>query len=235
MAIIALQAWYLEHYEPIAEVVKRPHDLRLNKSALLKTGMRVDFLDDPIDVQQAVWFQRYLEGEVVEFYIEGSGGYEIANIDLVSHEIYFTKQDFTTRHDPTIFLSYQPEHAPARDAIAAALNTAIERLSRKARVPLSVELSPRPSEGPMRLSSTQLRQIRKCLLFVADCTAIARSEGEEPRLILSPNTCVELGFALETKRPGQILLVRMERTGLSGQPPFDLPNHQQLVSKRPRT
>jgi len=37
-------------------------------------------------------FQRYLEGEIVEFYIEGSGGYAISNIDLISHEIYFTKQ-----------------------------------------------------------------------------------------------------------------------------------------------
>ena len=36
------------------------------------------------------------------FYIEGSGGYTISNIDLVSHEIYFTKQDvmahFGTHH-----------------------------------------------------------------------------------------------------------------------------------------
>ena len=91
MAIIALKAWYLQQYEPIKELEKRPHDLRLSKNSLLKSGLRADFLDDSQDVKNSEWFGRYLEGEIVEFYIEGSGGYAISNIDLISHEIYFTK------------------------------------------------------------------------------------------------------------------------------------------------
>jgi len=51
----------------------------------------------------------YLEGEIVEFYIEGSGGYAISNIDLISHEIYFTKQAVMAQLEPTIFLCYQTE------------------------------------------------------------------------------------------------------------------------------
>lgn len=43
MAIIALKAWYLQEYEPIKEL-KRPHDLRLSKNSLLKSGLRADFL-----------------------------------------------------------------------------------------------------------------------------------------------------------------------------------------------
>ncbi|HEY9653974.1 MAG TPA: hypothetical protein V6C50_00650, partial [Crinalium sp.] len=73
MAIISLKAWYLQEYEPIKELEKRPHDLRLSKNSLLKSGLRADFLEDSAEVKQAVWFQRYLEGETVEFYIEGSG------------------------------------------------------------------------------------------------------------------------------------------------------------------
>jgi len=73
MAIIALKAWYLDKYEPIREVVKRPHDLRLSRNSLLKSGLRADFLDDSLTIQGSVWFQRYLEGERVEFYLEGSG------------------------------------------------------------------------------------------------------------------------------------------------------------------
>ncbi|ERN40446.1 hypothetical protein KR51_00029870 [Rubidibacter lacunae KORDI 51-2] len=229
MAIIALKAWYLERYEPIREVVKRPHDLRLNKNSLLKTGLRADFLEERLDVQSTVWFQRYLEGEAVEFYIEGSGGYAIANIDLVSHEIYFVKQDVSARLDPTIYLCFQSEYEPARSALAQALERAIAKLGKKSRVPLSLQSSPRPADGPMRLSSTQLRQIRKCLLLIADTTAIARVGGDEDAsLLLGSNTCVELGFALQTKRPGEILLVSMERPNLRGTMPFDLPNHQQL-------
>ena len=46
MAIIALKAWYLDKYEPLQELEKRQHDLRLNKNSLLKSALRADFLED---------------------------------------------------------------------------------------------------------------------------------------------------------------------------------------------
>ena len=104
MAIIALKAWYLQDYEPLPELEKRLHDLRLSKNSLLKSGLRADFLEDSQEVKKSAWFQRYLEGEAVEFYVEGSGGYTISNIDLISHEIYFTKQTVMAQLEPTIFL-----------------------------------------------------------------------------------------------------------------------------------
>ena len=90
MAIIALKAWFLEKYEPVKELEKRTHDLRLSKNSLLKSGLRADFLNDSEEVKKSAWFQRYLEGESVEFYIEGSGGYSISNIDLISPSITFS-------------------------------------------------------------------------------------------------------------------------------------------------
>jgi hypothetical protein len=81
MAIIALKAWYLREYEPIRELEKRPQDLRLSKNSLLKSALRADFLDDSDTVKESEWFQRYLQGELGEFYIEGIGGYAIANVD----------------------------------------------------------------------------------------------------------------------------------------------------------
>jgi hypothetical protein len=59
-------------------------------------------------VRQSLWFQRYLDGETVEFYIEGSGGYAIANIDLISHEIYFTKQEVMAHLEPIISFATKP-------------------------------------------------------------------------------------------------------------------------------
>jgi hypothetical protein len=44
MAIIALKAWYLEQYEPVSELEKRPYDLRLSRNSLLKSGLRGRFL-----------------------------------------------------------------------------------------------------------------------------------------------------------------------------------------------
>lgn len=228
MAIIALKAWYIEQYEPARELEKRPHDLRLSKNSLLKTALRADFLDDSEQVRSSAWFQRYLEGETVEFYIEGSGGYAISNIDLISHEIYFTKQDVMAQIEPIIFLSYQTEFAESSDILREELQTLIERLNQRSRLAVSIEESVRSQGSPMRLSSSKMRKLRKSLLFVADVTAIASMGGDPPQLIPSPNVCVEVGYALQSKRTEQILLAAQERPQLSGQYPFDLPRYQQI-------
>jgi hypothetical protein len=234
MAIIALKAWYLQNYEPIRELEKRPHDLRLSKNSLLKSGLRADFLDDSQDVKNSVWFGRYLEGETIEFYIEGSGGYAISNIDLISHEIYFTKQEVMAQLEPIIFLSYQNEYSASSDALRNALLKTLESFNQRSRLPLTLEESRRPMGEPMRLSSTQMRKIRKSLLFIADSTSITYIQGEKAsQLIPSPTVCVEIGYALTAKRTEQILLVQMERQDLSGQFPFDLPNYQQLLFQQP--
>jgi len=65
-----------------------------------------------------------LEGEK-EFYIEGSGGYAISNIDLISHEIYFSKQAVMAQLEPTIFLCYQTEYAAASEVLREGLQNAL--------------------------------------------------------------------------------------------------------------
>lgn len=229
MAIIALKAWYLREYEPIKELEKRPHDLRLSKNSLLKSGLRADFLDDSEAVKQSVWFQRYLEGELVEFYIEGSGGYAIANIDLCSHEIYFSKQDVMAHLEPVIFLCYQSEFPESSEMLREELQGLLEKLNSKSRIPLTLKESHRLSEGPTRLNSSLLRTIRQSLLFIADGTAIAQITSSPVQLIPSPRVCVEVGYALQCKRTEQILLMQMERPDLPGFFPFDLPSQNRLV------
>jgi hypothetical protein len=231
MAIIALKAWYLEKYEPIRELEKRPHDLRLSKNSLLKSGLRADFLEDSADVKKSAWFQRYLEGEIVEFYIEGSGGYAIANIDLSSHEIYFSKQEVMANLEPEIFLSYQTEFSESSELLRDELESIIETLNRRSRLPLTLRESHRLSEGAVRLNSSLMRSIRQCLLFIADGTSIAEISDTPPLLIPSPKVCVEMGYALHSKRSEQILLTSMERSEMPGQFPFDLPSQNRLIFK----
>ncbi|MGB5969394.1 MAG: hypothetical protein WBG70_13860, partial [Spirulinaceae cyanobacterium] len=48
-------------------------------------------------------------------------------------------------------------------------------------------------------------------------------------LIPSPNVCVEIGYAIHSKKSGQVLLTRQKRPEFSGNYPFDLPNRQQLT------
>lgn len=232
MAIIALKAWYLEQYEPLREVVQRPPDLRLNRNSLLKTGLRADFLSEKDEIQQSPWFERYLDGETVEFYIEGSGGYAVSNIDLISQEIYFTKRDVLARLEPLIFLSYQREYPTSSSMLQERLESVIAQLNtrNRNRPSLSLVIASRPRNEPLRLSRGQLRTIRKSLLFVADATPVAQATaGETSYQLPSPHVSVELGYALETKQAGQILLTRQERPEYGGGFPFDLPNYQQLT------
>jgi hypothetical protein len=228
MAIISLKAWYLQEYEPIRELEKRSHDLRLSRNSLLKSALRADFLDDSETVRESAWFQRYLEGEIVEFYIEGSGGYAISNIDLISHEIYFTKQDVMAHLDPIIFLCYQTEFADSSELLRNELEDFLERLNRRSRFPITLEESHRPTDAPIRLSSPLMRKIRKSLLFIADSTPLVQLESDTPQLVPSPKVCVEIGYALQCKRAEQIVLAQMERSDLPGQFPFDLPSRDRL-------
>ncbi|MEM1369474.1 MAG: hypothetical protein AAGG02_15990 [Cyanobacteria bacterium P01_H01_bin.15] len=234
MALITLRAWYLKHYEPIKAVVTRPHDLRLSRSSLLKSALRADFLEEVEQVQETVWFQQYLEGGLVEFYIEGSGSYEVANVDLISHEIYFAKRDLSANLDPVIFLSTQHYFPESTEALRVSLSDTLKKLNPRSRLPLSLVESVRPAKGAFRLSDTQLRKIRKCLLFIGDHTAISTFEsGDSGKtcLVPSPQVSVETGYALPNKRPGQILLVSQDRAGIKGEFPYDLPEHQQLRFK----
>lgn len=232
MAIIPLKAWYLEKYEPLREVVKRPPDLRLSRNSLLKSALRADFLDDQKVIQDSEWFQRYLEGEAVEFYIEGSGGYVIANLDLVSQELYLSKQDIAATLEPIIFFSGQTEYPTASQIIQTVLQETLENYNRRSRHLLTLEVASRPLDSPLRLSDSQLRKLRKSLLMVVDGTPITHIQQEATtRLIPSPYICTELGYALQSKRGGQILLLHQQRSEFSGQWPFDLPPHQQLEFK----
>jgi len=205
MAIIPLKAWYLDGYEPLSEVIQRPQDLRLNRNSLLKSGLRADFLDDGAMVQGAAWFQAYLEGAEVLFYIEGSGGYAIANLDLLSQEIYFTKQDINAVFDPVVLVSTAE---PAGELVAA-LEEILGELNQRSRLPLVLKLAPRPTGV---ITPAHLRQIRKSLVWIADLT-------------VDPLVNLELGYAIAQKRPGQILTLQTSQDSL----PYRVPHPQTLI------
>lgn len=224
MAIIALKAWYIKQYEPLKQTLKKNCDLRLSRNSLLKTGMRADFLDERVDVETTEWFASHLEGATVEFYIEGSGYYIISNIDLVSQEIYFTKQPSLSGLEPIIYFS--PNEYNDLDNRIDILNDTIAAFNERSRIPLELEVSPRPQDSPLRVSNSQFKKIAKSLLYIADSTPIA-TMGQH--LLLSPNVCLEIGYALESKDIGQILLLRQERDDLTGSLPFDVSSYKELI------
>ncbi len=236
MSIIALRAWYVEKYEPIPELEKRQPDIRISKKSLLKSALRADFLEESEVVKNSTWFRRYLEGDEIEFYVEGSGGYCVANIDLISHEIYFTKQALLAQLEPTIFLSYQNEYPESSDALREGLLDSLDKLNLRSRLPLKLIESIRPKDAPMRLGSSMMRKIRRSLLFIADATPIASVDSgkEKPLLVPSANTCIELGYAIQSKRSSQILIAQMQPPDKHGEFPFDLSATQIMQFKDSR-
>lgn len=229
MAIIALKAWYIEQYEPIKQVIQKPCTLRLSRNSLLKTGLRADFLDDRLEVESSDWFQLYLAGRTIEFYIQGSGTYLVSNIDLVSQEIYFSKCTSISGLEPTIYYSPQNFYSVANEAITDTLNSIIERVNQRSRISLSLEVTPRSSGSPLRISNSQFQKINKSLLLIADITPVANIVAEkQSSLLIDPNVCVELGYGIQNKDNGQILLINMERPELEGEVPFDMAGFKHL-------
>ena len=154
-------------------------------------------------------------------------GYCVANIDLISHEIYFTKQALLAQLEPTIFLCSQTEYPPASDALREELHKSLDSLNLRSRQTLTLVEAYRPRNAPIRLNRAMMRKIRRSLLFIADTTPIASISGKESnQLIPSPNVCVEIGYAIESKRSEQILLAQMQHPDFEGEFPFDLPTQQ---------
>ncbi len=222
MAIIVLRAWYLDSVLSASQVQQRAPDLRLSRTGLLKTAMRADFLDDVEQVKASVWWQRYLEGELVEFYIEGSGAYSISNLDLISREIYFNKRAALSITEPAIYFCGQSEYPDSSATLYRALQAVVETLNHnhKPVVPLQLQGSlPGESETPL-IDAALIRKLKHALLVVADVTPVQVNGRGRP--LPSPQVCLELGYALQSKRPEQLLLVQLPRDGIEGSFPFEV-------------
>jgi len=84
-------------------------------------------------------------------------------------------------------------------------------------------------DGAVRIDVAIQERIRCCNVFVADVTPVA-ADGE--RLRLNDNVLVEVGYALASKDPGQIVLVALERDIEVGRKvAFDIANIQRLTMK----
>jgi len=148
---------------------------------------------------------------------------------LVSQEIYFTKCNSISGLEPTIYYSPQSYCQVANQAISSALTAIVEDLTGGSRIPLRLEVTPRTPGSPLRLSNSQFRKISKSLLLIADVTPVASIPGvKQPELLVDSQVSVELGYGIQTKDNGQILLLSRSRPDLAGLAPFDMAGYKQL-------
>ncbi|MCS7292195.1 MAG: hypothetical protein RMI89_04375 [Gloeomargarita sp. SKYBB_i_bin120] len=205
--MLIVKAWYLDYPLLPEDVEQRPPTLRLSKKSLLKAAFRGFFVDDAQAVQQAAWFRAFLAGEKVEFYLEGSGTYTLANMDLVSREVYLERSEMPPAFPPLIFFCDQTDYPDSSTQISQALHQVVGKLQTQHRLKpkIRIERPARLPDGTVRLDTDVRRLIRQSLVVIADTTLITCVNGKG---FPSPEVCLEVGYALVSKKPYQIKLVQ---------------------------
>ncbi len=233
MAIIVLKAWYLESALSAAQVQHKQPDLRLSRTNLLKTGMRADLLDDLDKVMASRWYERYQEGELVEFYIEGSGAYSISNLDLISREMYFNKRNTLSFIEPVLFFCGQGQYPASSQSIRTTLAKIVDSINRSRQpiAPLVFEQNLSAEDEVTQIDAGLLRKLKTAVMVVADVTPVALVTDPVTQLIPSPQVCVEVGYALQVRKPEEIVLVQVMREEITGRFPFEVDESSYLLVK----
>lgn len=184
--------------------------------------------------------KNYLEGDRGRFYIDGSGLYKIANIDLADSEFYFDRQHQAVGYRPWIFFSWQSDYNPSRSHIKDVLTETIEGINNNRQPKPSFELveSTRPEDGAEDITKAIKQNLDRCLIAVFDITNVADVIANEGGVIKSyPNANVifELSYALQRKQQNQVIIVRQEREGIAtNDVPFDFRQHRHIAYKTPK-
>ena len=211
-------------------------DIRLIKKSILKLGYRAFFVNDREEVETSEWYRAYLLGEKSLFYVEGSGVYRLANIDLFDNELYFEKDSLPTGFKPWIFYSWQSDYDTSRSEIESSLNAAIDDINQN-RIPkakIEIVKSMRPEDGAGNIVEGIMKNIDRCLLAVFDITnifMIPNGNGES-KAYPNANVVFEMSYALQRKRKDQIILVKKKRNDfVSDKTPFDFSMNRYLPYK----
>lgn len=217
MQLTRVKCWYVgDAIYDIAQVAAQPQTLDLVKKSILKSGYRAFCLTDRAVIEQSIWYQLHLTSDTVVFYIEGSGLYKLANVDLVENEFYFEKSTLPAGYQPWIFYSWQSDYNASRGQIREGIDKAVSLLNaRNPKSQLVVVESTRPEDGAENIVDAIKRNIDRSLMTVFDITNVSKVSATERTSKSYPNANVvfELGYALSRKRSDQILIVKKLRTG----------------------
>jgi hypothetical protein len=239
MQITRVKCWYVgDSIYDFAQVATQPQTLDLIKKSILKTAYRAYCLTDRLLIEKSSWYQLYLMSDSVIFYIEGSGLYKLANVDLVENEFYFEKSNQPAGYQPWIFYSWQSDYNSSRGHIREGIDQAITTLNnRNPKSPLIVIESTRPEDGAGNIVDAIKLNIDRSLMAVFDITNVSKVavESKESKAYPNANVVFELGYALSRKRADQILMAKKSRTTDLGNDatPFDFAQNRRIDYDRP--
>ena len=106
-----------------------------------------------------------------------------------------------------VFYSWQSDCVPKynRNFIETNLKKAIEKLNTDADIQLSLDKDTLNEAGSPDIVNTILRKIDEAMVFVADVTAICKTDKD--KFLSNPNVMFELGYAFSTLSDERVILI----------------------------
>lgn len=241
MKFSLVKCWFISTpvYD-INAIDKQKPDIQLVKKSILKNAYRAFCIDQRELIEESAWYRDFLQGNKVLFYIEGSGVYKLANIDLIENEFYFERNNLPAGYRPWIFFSWQSDYNPSRSHIKDALEEVVYDVNnnRKPRAKIELVESTRSEDGVKDIAEAIRRNLDQCLIAVFDITNVADVVPKEGSLSTksypNANVIFEFSYTLQKKREDQIILIRQEREGVASlEVPFDFRQHRHIKYKKP--
>lgn len=246
MKFVLIKCWHIKTSAFDLDVISSSQpDIQLIKKNILKSGYRAFCTDEKTIIQNSEWYKSFLLGEIVRFYIDGSGVYRLANIDLSESELYFEKDNMPAGYKPWIFYSWQSDYNSSRSNIKDALKEIVDHINKNLNPKVEIELveATREEDGVKDILQAIKEKIDRCLFAVFDITnvAIVDKEGgevvkgkQEAKQYPNANVVFELSYALSRKRFDQMAFVKKERDELKpDKAPFDFEHYKILSYDKP--
>ncbi len=228
-----IKCWIVEDRVFDMQVVtQNQFDFQILKKSILKRGFRGFVINDALEEQN--WYREFLLGMEVRVYIEGSGVYQIVNIDLSENEIYFERLNIPIGYMPWVFYSWQSDDNEVRLEIENVLEEVIEDINktRNPRQPLELRNSMEVKGGSHNIVTELKKEIDRSLLVIADVTNIAQVidlNGEvKEKWHPNSNVMFEMSYAFIKKTHDQVIVVKKTR-------PNQHENHSPFDTRQNRT
>jgi Predicted nucleotide-binding protein containing TIR-like domain len=222
------------------QIATQEPELQLVKKSILKNAYRAFCLNSREKIETSKWYKNFLEGDKILFYLDGSGLYKLANLDLVESEFYFEKHNQPVGYRPWIFFSWQSDYNPSRSQIKEIITETLEEINQNRRPKSSLELveSTRQEDGAEDITKAIKQNLDRCLIAIFDITNVADVATNENNAVKSyPNANVifELSYALQRKQHNQIIIVKQERKDIATTDvPFDFRQYRHIAYTTPK-
>ena len=213
-----------------AVITSSPPDFQILKKSVLKRGFRGFLIDSRDTIENSQWYKDFLRGQGVKINLDGSGVYQIVNLDFSENEIYFERLNIPIGYQPWVFYCWQSDLPKANTLIQSVLEQVIDDINRtrNPNQPLVLKNAPDLAvAGAGNIVDEMKTNIDQSLIFVADLTntSIVTTEQGETKEKWHPNSNVvfEMSYALVRKMNEQVILLKKVRDeNNENKTPFDI-------------